>query len=83
MVEYHSSAALLLLTSIVLCLQKEISRICDGIEAVELVMGLRLRQENLRQVFKLFSFMRSLTSIRLKQSVNDSEMFLSRPQPHL
>ena len=45
-------------------------------------MGLRLRQGNLRQVFRLFSLMQGLLSIRLKQSENKPEISVLRPEPH-
>ena len=54
----------------------EISRL------IESMMGLRQRQGNLRLVFRLFSLMRGLPSIRLKQSENEPGISLSRPQPH-
>ena len=49
---------------------------------IESMMGLRPTQGNLRLVFRLFSLMRGLPSIRLKSSENDPEISLSRPQPH-
>ena len=49
---------------------------------IEYIMGLRLRQGNLRLVFRLIGLMRSLPSIRLKQYENEPEISLSRPQTH-
>ena len=53
-----------------------------GLGLIESMMGLRPRQGNLRLVFRLFSLMQGLPSIRLKQSENEPGISLSMPQPH-
>ena len=45
-------------------------------------LGLRPRQGNLKLVFRLFSLMRGLPSIRPKKFENELGISLSRPQPH-
>ena len=66
---------------------QQLTKLVDDLHSViirrvlESMMGLRQRQGNLRLVFRLFSLMRGLPSIRLKKSENEPEIFLLRPQP--